>query len=323
MPDVSGIAVLDVAIGLIFVFFVLSIVCSAINELIASSLALRAKNLEQGIRSILDGSGRPNAVEEFFASPRIQALIEPGKTRLPSYIPPRAFALTVLDTFAPPEAGADEEQQRDLVARARRAVEKLRDTPLEDSPVGIALKDAVEAAGTNRDKLRVSLEHSFNEVMERAAGWYKRRVQLILVGLATFIVCVANVDTITIAQRLWKDDAVRAAVVQQATAQTAAAIRPASATPANRPPSPRRLRASTRSTRSAYLWAGPATPCPSAEVWSILGKVLGLILTIGAVSLGAPFWFDLLGKVSRLRSSGVQPNPAPGASADPPTGSAG
>ncbi len=324
MPDVSGSAVLDVAIGLIFVFFVLSIVCSAINELISSSLALRAKNLEQGIRSILDGSGKPDAVKEFFASPRIQALIEPGKTRLPSYIPPRAFALTVLDTFAPPEDGADEGQQRDLVARARTAVEKLRGTKLENSPIGIALKDAVEAAGTDRDKLRVSLEHSFNEVMERAGGWYKRRVQLILVGLATFIVCVANVDTITISQRLWKGDALRAAVVQQAASQTAATpADQACANGANGPPTFSETASCINEIGALDLplgWTGDAVP--EAEPWSILAKILGLILTIGAVSLGAPFWFDLLGKVSRLRSSGVQPSP-PGASTDPPTGSAG
>lgn len=40
-----------------------------------------------------------------------------------------------------------------------------------------------------------------------------------------------------------------------------------------------------------------------------LGKMLGWLVTVAAVSLGAPFWFDLLSKVARLRAAG---NPARG-----------
>jgi hypothetical protein len=36
-----------------------------------------------------------------------------------------------------------------------------------------------------------------------------------------------------------------------------------------------------------------------------------LLLTITAISLGAPFWFDTLGRLSRLRSSGKPETPLP------------
>jgi len=36
-------------------------------------------------------------------------------------------------------------------------------------------------------------------------------------------------------------------------------------------------------------------------------KLMGLFLTTGAVSLGAPFWFDVLNKLVNLRSSGNRP----------------
>ena len=56
-----------------------------------------------------------------------------------------------------------------------------------------------------------------------------------------------------------------------------------------------------------------------------LSMVVGWLLTIGAISLGAPFWFDLLGKVSHLRGSGTReadrakkPGPAPPAVAAAP-----
>ena len=36
--------------------------------------------------------------------------------------------------------------------------------------------------------------------------------------------------------------------------------------------------------------------------WAIIKKIAGLLLTAFAVSLGAPFWFDLLNKIVVLRS---------------------
>jgi hypothetical protein len=36
----------------------------------------------------------------------------------------------------------------------------------------------------------------------------------------------------------------------------------------------------------------------------------GWVLTAFAVSPGAPFWFDLLGKVSNLRGAGIKPERA-------------
>jgi hypothetical protein len=38
-----------------------------------------------------------------------------------------------------------------------------------------------------------------------------------------------------------------------------------------------------------------------------LTKLFGLLLTAGAVSLGAPFWFDLLNKAVNLRATGRPP----------------
>ena len=42
--------------------------------------------------------------------------------------------------------------------------------------------------------------------------------------------------------------------------------------------------------------------------WSWLSKLRGFIITALAISLGAPFWFDLLKRVSSLRNNGPSPN---------------
>ncbi len=51
-------------------------------------------------------------------------------------------------------------------------------------------------------------------------------------------------------------------------------------------------------------WTKASSPQRFTE-W--IAKIVGLIFTAFAVSLGAPFWFDILNKLSRLRGSGRVP----------------
>ena len=213
--NLSGSAALDVLLGLFFLYFLLSIVCSAINESIAAVLNMRARYLERGVRTLL---GREAHVRSFYSQWRLRALMKPpGKIfkgpRKPSYIPSRTFALTLLDTFAPPD---EETDSRDLIGRANKALEPTTSDSKMNEIVRGALRDALAESRDDVDRFRASIERTFDETMDRASGWYKRRVQLILFVLALGLTCVMNADTLAIGQRLWKDDALRAAVVAQA-----------------------------------------------------------------------------------------------------------
>src|SRR5881392_3393101 len=53
MPNLTGLPALDVAIGLSFIFLLLSLLASAVQELLANLFALRAKTLEKGLRKML------------------------------------------------------------------------------------------------------------------------------------------------------------------------------------------------------------------------------------------------------------------------------
>lgn len=136
-----GSVILDIAIGMILVFLMLSLVCSAINEIIEAYLNRRAAFLEQGIRDLLedaDQNARPNPpgdadrtartalpitsgetvgtdqtestdadgpTSRLYNHPLISALIENrrGERFKPSYIPARNFALALMDIMAPAE----------------------------------------------------------------------------------------------------------------------------------------------------------------------------------------------------------------------------
>ena len=65
------------------------------------------------------------------------------------------------------------------------------------------------------------------------------------------------------------------------------------------------LNATLSNTSLPFGWADEKIQEP--ESLYILKKIGGLLLTIFAVSLGSPFWFDVLNKLSNLRSSGNKP----------------
>src|SRR4051794_41127827 len=128
MPDLTGFPALDVAIGLAFLFFLLSTVCSAINEGIAAIFAWRAKNLEDAIARLLGENTikkkkklrGDRVTDKVLQHWRITALVKnPGSEKprenRPSYIPARAFSRALTEVIAglsvPVVAGSEERER--------------------------------------------------------------------------------------------------------------------------------------------------------------------------------------------------------------------
>ena len=80
---------LDVVIGVSFVYLLLALICTTANEWVASTRGLRGRTLDLGIRRMLG----PLA-DEFFGHPLIASLSRPGKR--PSYVPANLFSSAVL-----------------------------------------------------------------------------------------------------------------------------------------------------------------------------------------------------------------------------------
>jgi hypothetical protein len=134
--------------------------------------------------------------------------------------------------------------------------------------------------------------------MERVSGWYKRRVHRILFVIAAGVVVFLNADTLSAGRVLWRDDAVRAAVVTKA--EAAAKERQGGD----------QLEVTVKELDLPLGWELSFGNLPTQlpdDVLSWLAKLAGLALTIGAVMLGAPFWFDLLSKIVRVRGTGAPP----------------
>ena len=350
--------VLDVAIGLIFIYLVLSLVCSSISEIIEAKLKIRAVGLERGIRELLGNKDDVRMVKNFYDHPLIFSLFpgsyDPGKvdaktkryarnSNLPSYIPSRNFALALMDLMLPANSAVGGTSTLSGAAGATAVppvvpnppgttgavalphtptvpnpLQPLRDaiSRIDNDNLKHALLPLVDAAGDDVSKARENIEGWYDSAMDRVSGWYKRRVQWIILGLGLGIAIVVNADTVTISNSLSRDVSMRNSLV-------AAAQEYAKADPSPLPPSPNpddkidvcrknenssecRVARNLSQIRQLGLpvgWdPGDIRTVPGTfEGWAT--KVLGWFLTAAAISLGAPFWFDLLNKIMVIRST--------------------
>ena len=188
---------------------------------------------------------------------------------------------------------------------------------------------------------RRTVEHWFDEAMDRTSGWYKRSTQLWLGVVGILLACILNVDTLSVATALWRDPTLRSNVVEQARKYQPPDDEPTFSSPAQVAQAVRELNVALGQdlqlpigwkTEFYELQSGESCvlfPQRSGDVWGIstkdgcmqlkaalpnqsagpLAKLLGLILTAIAVSQGAPFWFDLLSKLTNPRGTGPVPPP--------------
>ena len=332
-----GSTALEVAIGVVFVYLSLSLVCTAANELIASLMTWRARNLATGIRNLLNYQNNAELLKGIYNHALIQSLYRNSK-KLPSYIPSRTFALALLDMVVPAGSAARETLDGMRAAVRKAGADKIIDKQVSETLLVLideaenTLKEAVtdfQKAQTAFSRVQENIETWFNDSMERVSGWYKRKTQALVFALALVFTLALNVDSIMITKRLSSDTTLRAAVI--ATAEKSAQQPPAvvvaqSAGPAGAAPVAGQEGVEVR-TSAAYqalvknqtalqslglpLGWGDRQNWPRGEgwplVWDWLSKVMGLLLTAGAASLGAPFWFDMLNKIVSVRSAGKAP----------------
>ena len=323
-----GSQILEVGVGLILVFLLVSLFLTTVRETVENVFKTRGRDLEHALAELLDDHDGTGARRALYAHPLVSALfagrpkptvfqrgkaVKRGSRNLPSYIPRETFATVVEDLLSKGTAG-------DKVATAYQAI--------------------LKAAGGDPERARRGLEQWYDAAMDRAAGWYKRRTHRILFYFGMGIAVALNINAITIAQYLSTDAVALQQVVGAAEGlandpAAAEAIaprpRPAPETPADGNsaevsiPAPAgeglaERQAAIRDAihqqlRSAGLPIG-WSPDEARRTWTALtghgfweGLLFALTLLGGwlmvafAGTVGAPFWFDLLGKFMVVRST--------------------
>jgi len=278
-------AVIDIALGLVFVYLLLSLICTIANETIANLVSLRARTLRSGIVALIDD----NKLRESFADHGLIASAKASAGGVPSYLSGRSVTLALLDSL---DTGKPVPTVDDLMG----AIQKLPDSNVKD-----ALATAAREAKGDMEKLRAGVAAWFDDSMDRLSGIYKRRLHWISFAVGLGLTILLNADTVAISKSLWTDSAMRGQAVEIASSYAKVQPDPAKAT----------LAELQQNLRPLPLGWDSAPGRPDAgwylSWYGSFEKIVGWLITALAITLGAPFWFDLLDKFMSLRTSGTKP----------------
>ena len=280
--------IVDVALGLILLYTVLSLFASVVKEWISTFLGLRAKNLEKGIRTLIGD----DYATKLYKHPLVSTLATEKK--LPSYMGSGTFASALVDLLAHGEEDQGTADTQDNTA-------KLIQNASGDAVLGPVLRALSGAGEQTVAELRTEIAAWFDDGMNRVSGWYRRETQRIIFIIGAGVTLFANASTVHVARDLWQDDVLRYSVAQEA-------ISMASTT--QNPDSLQAQSALLTSFPVGWEDEDPFHVRQGVQGWSLgtwLAHLMGWTLTAAAVSLGAPFWFDLLGRVAKLRGTGKRP----------------
>lgn len=323
-----GSEILEIALGLTFIYLLLSLIASAVTEVIEAFRKKRASDLERGIRTLLADSAGTGLAKQFYDHPLISSLTlgryDPNKisggryatgSKLPSYIPSRSFALALMDLFLPTSGtrqGGGEAAPKPLTD-LKATVDAIGNDHIRKT-----LGSFVNVAGNDLDGVRQELEAWYDSGMDRVSGWYKRYAQWVLLAVGLVIAAVVNADTVALSRSLAQDDRTREAMLEAvqtfAVQQDLISGQEALTVVQQAGAAPTQLRQLSEPQLAAYLgelqrvglplgWNAEDPRAFPRDLLAWVSKLLGWLLTAFAISLGAPFWFDLLNKFMVIRST--------------------
>lgn len=296
-------AVLDILIGLSTIFLIVALAVTALSELLSQWSAMRADGLRRALNGMLGGDNAAGAPHWLLDQPVVKAMTG-GHETAPSYLDRRTFSTALL-------MAVDDDASSKTVAELDAAIAASKLPEHTRTVMRTFLKESVDVA-----QFRATLESWFDRVMDRASGWYKRRIANVVLALTALLVVGANIDAIAIGQALYGDPAFRAALVAQATKNLQDGPPPAEGSSSAKAPDQRlgQYQSSLETLRASGLPIGwhslqLSTQGQGALPWTwYASKVAGWLITICAASLGAPFWFDMLSRVANIRGTGPKPN---------------
>lgn len=282
--------ILEVVIGLIFIYYVLGSIVSLITQWINESLETRGKALQKYLVKIVGDAKLGDLVE----LPQIQALrpiryknfLSVFKSATEPKMVEKIPVATLVDAYFD-IAGFTANTQLD----AGQLTALINQLP--DSDGKQAFLRWINQGVTNLEDLRKRSNAYFTGLMEQAAATFRSNARSFVITLSFIVTLLLGVDSIQLVRTLWLDAEVRA--LAAAKAEMVVQQEGVDATVTDL------IQELSDLTVNVGWWR---TELPEAGTdpmgWSsyIVLKLLGLGLTVVAVSQGSSFWYDLLKKIA-------------------------
>ena len=291
---------LEVVIGLIFVYYVLGAIVSTVTQWINEAFETRGRALEKHLMKIVGNSH----VGDFVKLPQLQAL-RPIRYKgwlsfITSATEPKKLEKVPISTLV--------DSYFDFVgltATKEITGEGLKEliSAFPDSEGKRAVAKWVGQGVTNLEDLRKRTTAYFTGVSEQATSTFKSNARSFVIILSILLTFLLGTDSIQLAQTLWTNAGVRALAVAQAEMAVQQGNEDAKIEDLID-------QLGLLNIVKIGWWQTdlpPLGPDFNFIVWGrfVFLKVIGLGLTVMAVSQGSSFWYDLLKKlVSKGGSSG-------------------
>lgn len=290
--------IVEVALGLAAVYLVFSLLCSTLVEFISGLFSLRGKQLERGIRYLVEDETLSDNLLQHSMLSKLS-----DKYRKASYIPSENFRIALIDSLQ--LYANDKKTLLDCLAQ-------LPDGGLRQSLTAMWL-DSHDDESIFKDKI----EKWFSGNMVRVSGWYKRHIQKLLLLVAFILAALMNIDSIRIARDIPHDDELRIQMVKQLPVLmpeqglfSASHLGPNPSVTEEITQLKDRyqvLQQTTNELEALELplgWHRFGFVSQSFQWYDWLLMILGWFISAFAASMGADFWFSSIGKVINLRSGG-------------------
>ncbi|MCB0520237.1 MAG: hypothetical protein H6577_20405 [Lewinellaceae bacterium] len=297
-------AMLEVIIGMIFTFMVLSLLGTTLNELLSAWRGWRGFYMEEGLKRLLEFKDDPSVFNKFKNNPFFRQLMQhPAPFRVsqaPAYLTSSDFTSILFSVLK--KKGVPVEKVEDL----------LGDLP-EKSQLREVLEQIKDEGHQNVQAYEARLQGWFNGVMGQASGWYKRHLQMVTILVGFVVAGVLNADSFQIYSNLTKNSVARENLASMAEAfATNNNTLPSTATTPGDSLTFDQIRTEFNKARNSgdfaevsnILGLGWRIGDASVGIKKWLIRLLGWLITALAISLGAPFWFDVLKRIITIRSSG-------------------
>jgi len=333
----NGFEILDLLIGIFFVYFLLSIICCTLQEIRAGFFNLRSQNLKKWIIdtfniNVIHEQGLGNKI---LSNITIDGLTQCDRSS--SYLTNTAFVGALLEEIHKSGSGDELLDENNLIKPY--SFESIKEAIKKSDLVKQGMKQMLlqfhAESFQNLDSFREKIGSWFDEAMARNGGTFKKKAQLAVLLFSIVVTIGINVDSLKLiryfyenpdatrkvadaAERITKDQTL---ITQMTAAKADTAMKSGIdhlTENANKIADYKKqlddLHLPIGWDMKIYEGYGCLT---EAGFWP--RTIIGWLMTILAVSLGAPFWFDLLNKVVNLRSAGRRVDQ----SSSPDTGSSG
>ncbi len=305
-----GSSIIEVGIGLVLVYAILSLLVSQINNILKNLLDVRGSIYQQELGRLLRDSDLQEAI---LSHPAVNMLTEAIDSTAVKNISSSLLTEVLIDLVA--GNGETIEMLEGLTNSelVDQIVQSVDNPELQERLHGV-LRAARDLANA-KDKIAQWFETGLN----RASEVYKRRMQLLSFLCGAVLAILLNVDTLYVAQALWNDPVLRQAAVDAANT-TGEQVDPGATTEDLQESfeAAQQTMSNLLDLRLPIGWYNQALDDTSTisnlvnpetdtrNLWNIfpdgnegwlgllITKIVGLLLTTIAVMQGAPFWFDLL-----------------------------